>query len=96
MLQDNHEMGQEICVLYVTIFCPEQFHILKKIHHKHKSKGQDWAFRDFVFDCVQKMTEQEGREDEEVSADDESVASTLRASTAEPSKRPRVKSPAAV
>lgn len=37
---------------------------------------------DFILDCVQKMTEQEEGEDEEVSADVESVASKLRASTA--------------
>ena len=49
-------------------------------NQNQKCKG--WAFRDFIFDCVQKKTEQEGREDDEVSADVESVDSTFRASTA--------------
>jgi hypothetical protein len=43
---------------------------------------KDSAFREFIFDCLQKRTEKENKEDEDVSADVESVDSTLRASSA--------------
>jgi hypothetical protein len=51
--------------------------------------GESYAFKDFVLDCVQKMTESQDREYEKDSADDESLTSTpaLR-------KRQRLKNPA--
>jgi hypothetical protein len=60
--------------------CPKQLHVVKKIHHKPKSKVQRlYALKDFIHGCIQEK-EPEEREDWD-SADDESRASTSTALT---------------
>jgi hypothetical protein len=71
---------------YATIVCPEDFHIFQNYTTSQNQKSKGWTSRDFVLDCVQKMTEQEEREVEEESADIQLVSSTLRALTTSPSK----------
>jgi hypothetical protein len=50
MLQIDHEMGQEICVIFAVDGCPEQFHIVKKNTPYTKHRRTLGACEDFICD----------------------------------------------
>jgi len=58
-----------------------KFHIVQKIHHGPKSEGKYYAFKDFILDLIQKMTDPTRREHENYSGNDLSLASTSTAAT---------------
>jgi hypothetical protein len=94
MVQKIHEMDQGNCVIITTCCCPNQFHIVCKIHHNQNSKGKSCTFKNFLLDCVQKITDPAQTEDKSESSDDDPLASTSTASTPLPCKRPPVMDPA--
>jgi hypothetical protein len=55
--------------------------IFKKHTTNQKQKGKGYAFKDFILDCVQEMTEPDERKDGKNSAGDESLALTSTART---------------
>lgn len=67
--------------------------LFKKYTTNQNQKGKVCGFKDFVLDCIQKMTEPEGREDKKVSADDESLALMSAVQTPLLRKRRPVKGP---
>jgi hypothetical protein len=68
-----------------------KFHIVKKYTTNQNQKGTGYAFKDFVFDCVQKMAETQEREDEKASTDDYALPSISTAQTPLSCKRLPVK-----
>lgn len=62
-------MDLEIHIIFSVCGYFRQFHIVQKIHHKPKSEGKGYAFKDFIPACVQKMAEAAEGEDEKDSAD---------------------------
>jgi hypothetical protein len=75
MLRENREMDKEMCVLLAIRGCPKQLHIVQKVHHTPKSKGQKLRFQALTPDCVREMTEPAQGENENDSWDDGSLAS---------------------
>jgi hypothetical protein len=80
---------------FATDGCPKQFHtVQKKYTTNQNKKGKGSAFKDFLLDCAQKITEPAESEKEKDSADDESLASISTVPTPPPRKRPPVTDPA--
>jgi hypothetical protein len=50
MLQKNHELDKEICIISGS---PKQFHI-KTYTTNQNQKGEGCAFKDVILDCVQR------------------------------------------
>jgi len=55
--------------------------VFKKHTTNQKQKGKGYAFKDFILDCVQEMTEHDKRKDGKDSAGDESLTLTSTAWT---------------
>jgi hypothetical protein len=62
------------------------FILFKKYTTHPNPKGKGYAFKDFILDCTEKMTEPQEREDKKDSTDDDSLVSMSPAPTPPPCK----------
>jgi len=70
-------MDQEFISFLVQVAAAVKSSIFEKFTTFQYQKDKGFAFKDFILNCVQKVTDPSEGEDEKVSGDNESLATVL-------------------